>query len=278
MKAFIKILVHSILFAGCYTPQEEISYGSNNGKHISINNTRIYFEEYGQGTPLLLLSGGGINRSIKDFGECIPGLAKRYRIIAPDTPGQGRSEETDTLSYAILTELMSRLLDSLHVDSAYVMGWSDGGIVSLMLADKRPDKIKKIIAVGANNGMRGFALPDGFLLDSVKMPSLQYFATANKKDIEWFNSLTPKNDWKKTVNNINNMVYQKEYFPLTVYSSINIPVMLVLGDRDDITIAHGLEMHSKIKNSQYCVLPNTTHDVFAERPELITRIALDFLN
>ena len=78
------------------------------------------------------------------------------------------------------------------------------------------------------------------------------------------------------VNNMNQMVYQKEYFPTGVYGSINIPVMIVLGDRDMISIGHGLEMYRLIKNSQYCVLPNTTHEVFAERPNLINRIAIDF--
>ncbi len=243
---------------------------------ININGKNIYYEEYGQGTPLLLLSGGGINRSIRDFGKCIPGLSKHYRVIAPDTPGQGRSEQTDSLNYDLLTDFMSQLIDSLKIDSGYVIGWSDGAIVSLLLADRRADKIKKVIAVGANNGMRGFVLPDGFPLDSVKIPALEYWVPSNKKDIEWYNTLTPKKDWRKMVNNINMMVYEKEYFPTSVYDSINIPVMIVLGDHNDISIEHGLEMHRLIKNSQYCVLPNTTHEVFAERPDLINKIAIDF--
>ena len=75
------------------------------------------------------------------------------------------------------------------------------------------------------------------------------------------------------VNNINLMVYDKEYFSTSVYDSINIPVMIVLGDHDMISIEHGLEMHRLIRNSQYCVLPNTTHDVFAERPDLINQFS-----
>ena len=70
-------------------------------------------------------------------------------------------------------------------------------------------------------------------LDSVKIPSLEYWAQSNTKDIEWYNTLTPKKDWKKMVNNINGMVYDKEYFPTSVYDRINIPVMIVLGDRDE---------------------------------------------
>ena len=276
MKLAIGLILVSILWTSCNTGKDKIDFGSNNGSVININGKNIYYEEYGQGTPLLLLSGGGINRSIRDFGKCILDLSKHYRVIVPDTPGQGRSEQTDSLSYDLLTDFMSQLIDSLKIDSGYVMGWSDGAIVSLLLADRRADKIKKAIAVGPNNGISGFTMPDGFPLDSVKPPTLEYWASINEKDIEWYNTLSPKKDWRKMVGNMNQMVYQMEYFPTSVYDSINIPVMIVLGDRDMISIEHGLQMYGLIKNSQYCVLPNTTHEVFAERPDLINKIAIDF--
>jgi pimeloyl-ACP methyl ester carboxylesterase len=243
---------------------------------VTIKGKQIYYEQYGQGTPLILLSGGGLERSIKDFQKCIPDLAKHYRVIAPDTPGQGKSEQADTLTYGILLEFMSELIDSLKVDSAYVMGWSDGGITGILLAEKRPDKIKKVIAVGANNGIRR-AIPPGIPIDSVHPMTFDYFEKNNKELIERYESLTPKKDWRKFMTDANAMIYQKEsYFPDSIYGRINIPVMIVLGDRDDIIIEHGLEMHRLIKNSQYCVLPNTTHEVFAERPDLINKIAMDF--
>ncbi len=59
---------------------------------------------------------------------------------------------------------MSQLIDSLKIDSGYVMGWSDGPIVGLQLANRRADKIKKVMEGGANNGVRGFVIPDKFFL------------------------------------------------------------------------------------------------------------------
>lgn len=276
MKPVSGLILVSLLLAGCTPEPTAIEFGSNNGRHIVINDTKIYVEEYGRGMPLLLLSGGGLNRSIKDFEKCIPGLSKQYRVIAPDTPGQGRSEQTDSLSYDLLTDFMSALIDSLQIDSAYVLGFSDGAIVGLLLAERRADKIKKVIAAGANNGTRGFTLPDGVVLDSVKMPSVDNWATWHEADIDWYNRLTPKKDWRTMANNLNRMWYGKEYFPHSVYDNISLPIMIVLGDRDDISIEHGLEMHRLIKNSEFCVLPNTTHEVFREKPDLINKIAIDF--
>lgn len=276
MKITYGLILVSLIWTSCNTQTSNNDNDSNNGRRATIKGKQIYYEQYGQGTPLILLSGGGLERSIEDFQKCIPDLAKHYRVIAPDTPGQGKSEQADTLTYGILLEFMSELIDSLKVDSAYVMGWSDGGITGILLAEKRPDKIRKVIAVGANNGIRR-AIPPGIPIDSVHPMTSEYFEKNNKKLIERYESLTPKKDWRKFMTDANAMIYQKEsYFPDSIYGRIHIPVMIVLGDRDDIIIEHGLEMHRLIKNSQYCVLPNTSHEVFLERPDLINKIAIDF--
>ena len=150
MKTASRLILVLLLSSSCKTEPKDFAFGANDGNVININGKKIYYEEYGQGTPLLLLSGGGIDRSIRDFGKCIPNLSKRYRVIAPDTPGQGRSEQTDSLSYDLLTDFMSQLIDSLDIDSAYVVGWSDGGINGLLMAIRHPEKVKKLAITGAN--------------------------------------------------------------------------------------------------------------------------------
>ncbi len=64
---------------------QEINYGSNQGKYITLSNTNIYYEEYGTGMPLLLFHGGF--GSIHDFQKVIPEFAKHFKVIAVDSPG-----------------------------------------------------------------------------------------------------------------------------------------------------------------------------------------------
>jgi pimeloyl-ACP methyl ester carboxylesterase len=54
--------------------------------------------------------------------------------------------------------------------------------------------------------------------------------------------------------------------------------MLVPGDHDAVTLEHGLEMHRMIRGSYFCILPNTSHHVFSEKPKLIDEIAIDFFS
>ena len=270
------ILIAISLFIICQAlfAQEKIPYGSNHGKYVMIFNKKIYYEEYGQGTPLLLLEGG--MKKISDFSLCIPELSKHFRVIAPDDPGQGRSEMLDTMTYDLLAEYVSKLIDLLKLDSAYVMGWSDGGIAGLILAAKRPDKIKRLIASGANYKKDGMISGDSTANDSLQLlPPGYRFSTEDQK---WADAYFIANEsaWRKIINDRIIMWYGEYYFPKELFSQIHIPVMLVFGDRDMIKPEHGLEMHRLIKGSEYCVLPNTSHAVFTEKPELINKIALEF--
>jgi hypothetical protein len=90
MKLPYGLILISLLWTGCTTEITKINFGSNDGRHIIINNRKIYFEEYGQGTPLLLLSGGGINRSIRDFENVSPtfqNIIELLHLIRQDKVG-----------------------------------------------------------------------------------------------------------------------------------------------------------------------------------------------
>ena len=273
MKTLLRLVLTSVSFllASPAIGQQKIVYGSNNGKYLTILNTRIYYEEYGKGTPLLLLQGG--MGGIEDFSLCIPDLSKHFRVIAPDTPGQGRSEMADSLSYQVMAEYISRLIDLLKLDSAYVMGWSDGGNTALILANRRPDKIKKVLTSGANYKVSGINVGD---TDWLK-PLPPDFEIKNKKYVDKYVKMcaTPRNI-RKVISDLMKMWAQEIYFPPSVMEGIKVPVMIVLGDRDGVTLEHGIEMHRLIKGSQFCVLPNTSHRVFHERADLINEIAIHF--
>ena len=265
----------SCLLTGLTFGQKKIPYGSNNGKYISIFNTKLYYEEYGKGTPLILLHGG--LGGIEDFALCIPELAKHFRIIAPDTPGQSRSELADSMSYQLMAEYFSKMIDILKLDSAYVIGWSDGGNTGLILANNRPDKIKKVLVSGANYKLSAYPSLLNDTTDWEKKIRSSKFEFENKASIEEYISRYPTpRDWRKMLIDMHKMWHQKTYFSPSVLEGIKIPVMIVLGDKDAVILEHGIEMHRLIKGSQFCILPGTSHAVFHEKPDFINEIAINF--
>jgi pimeloyl-ACP methyl ester carboxylesterase len=266
--------IKSLLFflACTATVFGQTNYGSNNGKYLTIKGTKIYYEEYGKGTPLLLIHGGF--GSIADYENIIPKLSEKYRVIAADAPGLGRSEYPNgKLSYKLFAEYQSELIDKLKLDSLYVLGWSDGAVTGLILTKNRPDKVKKLIISGAN--YKANALKD---MSEVKNWGNPDWIEKNwPRWVQNYVQKSPSKDWKRYVTEINKIWFEEQYFPKSDLENIKVPTLIMYGDNDMYTIEHGLEIRNAIKNSQFCVIPNCSHDVFIEKPALINQISIDFL-
>ena len=125
-------------------------YGNSKaGKYLNTRGFKMYYEMYGTGKPLLIIHGNG--GSIKDFSNQVPYFSKEYKVILADSRAQGKSiDARDSLNYEMMADDLNALLDELHLDSCYVIGWSDGGINGLLLAIRHPEKVKKLAVTGAN--------------------------------------------------------------------------------------------------------------------------------
>ncbi len=113
--------------------------------------SRIYYEEEGGGEPLLLIPG--ITLSIEDLQSIRHELTPRYRVIAADPPGSGRSGPQPRQYPASYFQDDSRaflaLLDELQASPAHIVGFSDGGEYALVMAELQPAAVRSIVAWGA---------------------------------------------------------------------------------------------------------------------------------
>lgn len=268
-----KLLILGVLFLS-QSLYAQVPYGSNNGKYLTIRGAKVYYEEYGKGTPLLLLHGGF--GSISNFNKVIGPLSKKYRVIAIDSPGQGRSEQIDSISYQIFSDYYSKFIDKMKLDSVYVLGWSDGGNSAFILAYDRPDKIKKVVACGSDSDMFD-AAPAGFV-ENMKNTTPENISEEYRQ--YWLNDflkLSPnKNTWQKTFTQLRDMWVTKEVISDEHLRKIKSKFLIVYGDRDVIKLEHGLHIYRTIPGSQLAILPNTSHMVFIEQPTMISDLIFDF--
>ncbi|MCF2494138.1 alpha/beta fold hydrolase [Dyadobacter chenhuakuii] len=280
MKRLVYFFLFNLFVASCNRVEKPssqtgipIKYGSNHGKYVTIHNTKIYYEEYGKGIPLLLLHQG--LGSIENLAGIIPELSKHYRVIAPDAPGHGRSEHADSLSGELLAEYNSQLIDQLKLDSAYVMGWSTGGNTALLLAANRPDKIKKVVSGASNSKASG-------LTDEARGLLKEYTIEAVKEDKDWlenYQRMNPEPEkWIKFWED-NQKAWEREIkIPDDKIASIEVPVLLIRGDRDMIKLGHTISIFEALRYGQLCVYPNIGHEMPDEKGETLCQIAIEFLN
>lgn len=126
-------------------------YGDNTeaGHYAAVNGIKIHYEVYGNGEPLVLLHGNG--GSIKSVREQIPFFSKHFKVIAVDSRAQGKTnDDGDSLTYDLMAADLNGLLDYLKIDSARIIGYSDGGIIGLVTAFRYPKKVKMLATVSPN--------------------------------------------------------------------------------------------------------------------------------
>jgi pimeloyl-ACP methyl ester carboxylesterase len=272
MKAF-KILV-IILFAlatfnSCQiqSPEKSISditpYGENKavGKYVDINGIKMYYEIYGKGEPLLLIHGNG--GSISSFANQIPYFAANYKVIAVDSRAQGKSTDTgDSLSFEMMADDFSTLLNALHIDSCNVLGWSDGGINGLLLAIRHPEKVKKLAITGAN------LWPDSSAISAQDYEwSVHFYDTLGKMP------QTP------------DIIHERKLVKLDLFEphitiaqlhQIHCPTLVIGGDHDIILLRHTLLIAESIPGAYLWILPNSSHSTLIDYKDHFNDVVGDF--
>lgn len=110
---------------------------------------KLYYTEKGYGTPLILLHGNGENGGF--FKNQIDFFAEKYRVIVPDTRGHGRSPRGSApFTFDTFADDLKNFLDSLNIQKAVILGFSDGGNIALLFTLKYPEYVEKLILNSAN--------------------------------------------------------------------------------------------------------------------------------
>ncbi len=235
MKKILLILAFQTIGLICYSQQKPIPYGNNPaaGKYYNIRGFKMYCEVYGEGMPLLMIHGNGGNMSA--FKKNIPYFSKKYKVIAADSRAQGKSTDSkESLSFEMMADDYNALLDTLHIKKAYVIGWSDGGIIALLMAIRHPDKVLKLASTGAN------LWPNFYPLSSYQWKQMQklYISQRNKKP---WRTAQEKNDWKITA-----LDDFQPNIPLSALKKIQCPSFIICGDDDVIPLAHTVLIYHNI--------------------------------
>lgn len=270
MRALLLCLLASCLAIPCATiAGEPPPYGDNStaGAFAEVNGVRLYYEIYGEGQPVLLIHGGG--GSIVAMTPQIEALSGDYRVIAADSRGHGKSGlETERLTYRQIADDLAALLDTLEVEQAYIFGWSDGGIVGLLLAIRHPEEVAKLAAMAAN------LRPDASALHEWVRPELLKWAEMVDGQIA---AGDDSQDWHRQRLQFD-MILTQPHISHAQLQSIQAPVLVMNADMDAIRNSHALEIFENIRNAQLAILPGMTHMAPSQNPEEINALLRRFFD
>jgi len=239
--------------------------------------TRVYWEEFGNpnGPPVVVLHAGLC--SIAFMGGQIQALAKAsYRVLAIDSRGHGKSTNTAPVpTYEMLADDVGAVMESRQISKADIVGWSDGGNVGLGLALQHPDRVRRLVAFGANHTPP----PDG-----VDPKQTGEFREA-KPDAPMFapvrylyeqESPTPA-EWPNLFAREQAMVFAGPNWSLEQLGRIRAPVLLLNGEHDLVLRPYATAMKNAIPGARLEIVKGEAHELPLANPAAANPIMLAFL-
>ena len=242
---FLLIFFFNSFFLQAQQINSPLGRNKEAGKFYDIRGFKMYCEIYGEGQPLLIIHGNG--GSIIDFIGQVPYFSKKYKVIIADNRAQGQSADNgDSLSYEMMADDYAALLSQLKIDSAYVIGWSDGGINALLLAIRHPEKVKKLAVTGAN------LQPDSSAVhpEVINMITPAYMQLKNAN---------PRTDQQKRNWKLMRLLVEEPHIPLLDLRKIQCPSLIIGGDHDVIKEEHTMQIYKNIPKAYLWILPNSGH-------------------
>lgn len=244
------------------------------------NGVRLYYEERGAG-PETLVFAHGLLLSTAAFERQIEALAPRFRCVAFDFRGHGRSEiAADGYDMDTITRDAEALLEQLQIRSCRFVGLSMGGIVALRLAARRPDLIRSLALIGttaepeSNAGryrLMAFAARWlGLWAVAPRVLPVMFgpaFLSDRSNRVEWIRRV--RSNARLGVVRAARAVIARDSI-LDSISTLRVPTLILVGEFDAAT-APELSRHiqARIPDSELQVIPGAGHLCNIEAPEAV---------
>ena len=203
-----------------------------------MSDITLHYIEQGQGQPLILLHGNSEDNSY--FEHQIGPFSEKYRVIAIDTRGHGKSPRGDKpFTIKQFAEDLHDFMETKGINTAILLGFSDGGNIALTFALKYPEHVEKLILDGAN------------LYPSGVKPLYQWPIEIGYRIAKLFANKDKKA--KRNAEMLGLMVNEPHIEPSEL-ARLTMPTLVVAGTKDMIKESHTRLIFNSLPNAQLAIL------------------------
>jgi pimeloyl-ACP methyl ester carboxylesterase len=240
------------------------------GEYVDLNGHPTWIETLGHGPPVLVLHGGFSNsdRLLDVFAR----LSDEHRLIAFDRRGHGRTADTAApFHYRDMAIEAIAVLEQVAGEAAHLIGYSDGGVIALLVALARRGLVRSLVLIGVNYHVDGL-VPGVF--DDVGPDSelvgftLPGYAERSPDGADHFPIVVAKEAA---------MLDCEPTMASDELARITVSTLVLVGDDGIVLPSHTWSLFESLPASQLAVIPGASHLVHYEKPELVAQLVAEFL-
>jgi pimeloyl-ACP methyl ester carboxylesterase len=238
---------------------------------VDIDGLAVFYETEGEGEPIVLLHGGLADNST--WAAQFAGFAPQRRVVAPERQGQGHTpDRPGPLTYEGMADQTASFLAALGLGPVDLLGWSDGGMVGLLVAAEHPELVRTLSVTGSGFSTAGYV--PGAMEDLVNLgPEDDDMAMF----VAMYNLASPDGPvhfsevWRKI-----RAMWAEPFDWSDKVKRIVAPTLVIVGDDDYITVSHAEEFSRLVANGQLAVVPGASHILPMEKPAVFNELVLEF--
>ncbi|MBF6548117.1 alpha/beta fold hydrolase [Nocardia brasiliensis] len=238
-------------------------------KDVQLGEVRAWYDVTGAGEPVLLLHGGFVDS--RSFDAAVPVLAEQFRVFRTDRRGHGRTPDVaGPISYDLMAQDTIAFLDTVIGGPAHVVGYSDGAIVALLVALRRPDLVRKLVSISGNFHHHGL-LPgvlDGFAHEEPMQRLAARYGEVSPDGVDHFPVVARK---------LLQMANAEPTLTVEELGGITARTLVIAADDDAMSLEHTIALYRAIPESELAIVPGTSHLLVVEKPAEVYRLVRNFL-
>jgi pimeloyl-ACP methyl ester carboxylesterase len=248
-------------------PEREVAVA-----YVEVGGLPTWHEVSGEGPPVVLLHGGFAGAS--SWAAQAPVLAgSGYRVHVPERRGHAHTADVPgPLTYGVMADDTVAYLDAVVGGPAHLVGWSDGAVVGLLVAQRRPDLVDRLVLIGQYYNSSGRV--HGGLTDQLTAGADQVvgFLRAGYDPV----SPDGPDHFPVVFAKMMEMLATEPELDLASLGTVGAPTLVLQGDRDEVTLEHGAAVAAALPRGRLAVLPGS-HLLPIENPDVVNALLLWFL-
>jgi pimeloyl-ACP methyl ester carboxylesterase len=237
--------------------------------YVQLGDVRTWYDEHGDGDALVLLHPGGAGVDSRAFAPNLDALAAHFHVFTPERRGHGRTPDVaGPITFDAMAQDTIAFLETVVGGPAHLVGCSDGAIVALLVALRRPDLTRKLIFVAGVFHLDGW-LP-GVIEPANNPPEFlaSLYAELSPDGAEQFPMIVDKLAVMHTL---------EPNLTTSDLHAVKSRTLVMFGDDDEVSLEHAVVMYRAIRDSELMVVPGTSHGLLVEKPALCNGVIVDFL-
>jgi pimeloyl-ACP methyl ester carboxylesterase len=235
--------------------------------HVELGGVRTWYGEQGAGDPLVALHPGLVDA--RAFGTNLAVWSARFHTFTPERRGHGHTPDVEgPLTFEQMAADTAAFIETVVGRPTRLLGVSDGAIVALLTAVRRPDLVTRLVAIAGPAHYQGWA-PEA-IDPANEAPAFmhQAYGEVSPNGIDHYPVVLAKMAQTHLV--------EPTLAPADL-GRIGCRTLVMVGDDDEVRLEHAVEMYRALADGELAVVPGTSHGLLVEKPELCNQIILDFL-